>query len=85
MSKIGQLRHVSESKWDLKSFFKPKVKPNFFLLHRFPVKALAAVAPTVAAAGAAVAHAVDPALVVPDGRRRGVHHHRVGNGRRHLQ
>ena len=37
------------------------------------------------AEAAAVVHAVDPALAVLDDRRRGVHHHRVGNRRRDLE
>ena len=37
------------------------------------------------AEAAAVAHAVDPALAVLDRRRRGVHHHRVGDRRRDLE
>ena len=39
----------------------------------------------VAEAAAVVPHAVDPALAVLDRRRRGVHHHRVGNRRRYLE
>ena len=30
MFKIGQFRHVSESKQNLNPFFKPKLKPQFF-------------------------------------------------------
>ena len=28
--------HVTESKWNLKPFFKPKLKPNIFLLNWVP-------------------------------------------------
>ena len=37
MFKNGKFRHVSESKWNLKRFFKPKFKPKFCLLNRLPV------------------------------------------------
>ena len=34
--KNGQFRHVSESKWNLKLFFKPKFKPKISLLNWAP-------------------------------------------------
>ena len=36
MFKNGYFRYVSESKWNLNPFFKPKQKPIFFLLNCVP-------------------------------------------------
>ena len=71
MFKNGWFRHVPESKWNLKPFFEPKLKPKICLLNRLPEARVGRAPPARGEeerAGAVGLQVVDGALVTGVGR-----------------